>query len=165
MFLRVLIVILGLIIIGCGSETSKNNTYDDFEASEKLYQAGRKMGIHHLAKPDLYIDDRLADIAKEFEKDLGRPIKDVGIQVTHGDTPTCTNFGLLGYKIVYFPVDMLEWEYELKRIVLYHELGHCVLIKFHNKCNDINIMCSTLSFDDMLDISEDWEYYKRRLFQ
>lgn len=157
--MRFLLIIFSMLMTSCGIGRSDGETEFSFETQQKLYQAGRKMGINQITQPDQYIDGRVLEIVNEFESYYGGDVENVSIEISSKETPVCRNYGLSGYKTIFFPENYLRHDKKYQKVTLFHLMGHCVLNQYDNECNKLNIMCSRLSFDEMDFILSDWDYY------
>ena len=149
--------ILLMILYSCGGNITTTESQKDFDFQHKLYQTGRKIGINKIIKQDKSIDYRLKEFVEEFEMYYGGSIGDIGVHIKQTKTASCVNYTLLGYKEVVFPFEFLHFPKEYQKIIIFHELGHCVLNQFHNDCSVLNIMCAELSEDDMLYLYDNLE--------
>lgn len=152
--------LLLIFLISCGSVPDQQS----FDMTEKVYIAGRKFGIHKIARPKPSIHNDLKWVIDEFITETGYNIGDLSVKVK-GSDPSCINYLLLGYKEIHFPRYMLDMPNEYIKIIMYHELGHCVLKKFHTDCTVLDIMCAELSNYELDFIHMHWEYYLNRLLQ
>ena len=175
-----LFMILSLLLASCGSET-------DADSSHKYYQASRKTGVNHFFPRKVKVEGDFTGYLSEFEEYYGGSVNDVSI-VFGGDEPqdnaaVCTIMAV-GHKVI--TVDREQWNNfpifegyrdHMRRVFIFHELGHCVLNHFGHSDGSIyyrsgdgvmavrdSIMAEGVSAYDIAYSYKRWDEYVHALF-
>lgn len=182
-FSSVLIVVLLAPVLSSCKERGRS------DASLKSYEISRKLGIHKLPfhkKSDF--DDEFIPHIRAFEALYGGGIGEMAVTFGRSNVFGICRIQWSGRKRVNIKKDrwvemgQRENGFLKQRIMLFHELGHCVLNHMHHRdgrilVNKLNIdgtmgvvdapesiMASTLSNWDLNIIVDNFDHYIRELF-
>lgn len=173
------------IISSCGID---NGSQKNIDRQEDLYRIGRKLGNHRFYWKSGKINGEFLPYIEEFEHYYK---KKLSISVTFGKTisqtvdvfdkvpdPAASSENLLILGIKNIKINRNYWNKmseEMKKICIFHELGHAVLLKGHRDGHTshlgienvpVSIMNPVLSEEDALNITDDklWPIYIEELF-